>query len=498
MYQLWHTIYSIKDISECQKALINKFNLTETVANKLAKIDFNKQAYGNKSNKAIRKILPYLMQGNDYYEACSFAGYNHSKSLTKDENEKRNLKDKLELIPKNGLRQPVVEKILNQMINVVNAIIEAHGKPTEIRVELARELKQSKDEREETDKSIRFNTIQNKEIENRLNELGLPTTKKFIQKYKYIFPIKDKDWKKQNTINQCIYCGQSFSLSEAITGDNYDVDHIIPKSLLFDDSQTKKVLVHRSCNKDKTNTTAYDYIASKGNKTLNNYLTRVDEWFKKGIIGYAKMQRLKVSHIEYLERKKQKKETESDIKIWESFIDRQLRETAYISRKATELLKQICSNVYTTEGNVTAKLRDLWGWDDVLMNLQLSKYKELGQTEIKEWTSNHGKHIHKKETVSNWTKRDDHRHHAIDALVIACTKQGFIQRINTLNASETKNEMEKEIQISNLQFKERMNILERYLISQRPNNFTTKYIEQEADKILISFKSGKKVANKRC
>ncbi|MBK9300529.1 MAG: hypothetical protein IPN14_07955 [Bacteroidetes bacterium] len=63
------------------------------------------------------------------------------------------------------------------MINVVNAIIEAHGKPTEIRVELARELKQSKDEREETDKSIRFNTIQNKEIENRLNELGLPTTK---------------------------------------------------------------------------------------------------------------------------------------------------------------------------------------------------------------------------------------------------------------------------------------------------------------------------------
>ncbi len=222
----------------------------------------------------------------------------------------------------------------------------------------------------------------------------------------------------------------------------------------------------------------------------------VDVILKRRDLLIQRMQRLKVSHIEYLERKKQKKETESDIKIWESFIDRQLRETAYISRKATELLKQICSNVYTTEGNVTAKLRDLWGWDDVLMNLQLSKYKELGQTEIKEWTSNHGKHIHKKETVSNWTKRDDHRHHAIDALVIACTKQGFIQRINTLNASETKNEMEKEIQISNLQFKERMNILERYLISQRPNNFTTKYIEQEADKILISFKSGKKVATK--
>jgi CRISPR-associated endonuclease Csn1 len=496
LFQIWHTIYSIKDVNECKNALISKFKISLSNAEKLARIDFNKQAFGNKSSKAIRKILPFLMQGDNYYEASSYAGYNHSNSLTKDENEKRELKDKLELIPKNGLRQPVVEKILNQMINIVNAIIETHGKPHEIRVELARELKQSKDEREETDKSIRFNTVQNKEIENRLTELGLPTTKKYIQKYKYIFPIKDKDWKKQETINQCIYCGQSFSLSEAITGDNFDVDHIIPKALLFDDSQTNKVLVHRSCNKDKTNTTAFDYIASKGEEYLNQYLSRIDEWFKKGIIGYAKMQRLKVSHLEYQERKKQKKETEADKKIWESFIDRQLRETAYISRKATELLKQICTNVHSTEGNVTAKLRELWGWDDVLMNLQLSKYKELGQTEIKEWSSNHGKHTHKKEIVSNWTKRDDHRHHAIDALVIACTKQGFIQRINTLNANETRIEMEKDIQNSQLQFKERMNLLDKYLISQRPINFTTNYIEQQAENILISFKSGKKVATK--
>jgi len=265
LYQLWHTIYSIKDMEECKNALVKKFCFADAIAEKLSKLDFNKQAFGNKSVKAIRKILPYLMQGHNYSDSCNLAGYNHSNSLTKDQNLNRELKAKLDLLPKNTLRQPVVEKILNQMINVVNAITETYGKPHEIRIELARQLKQSKDERESNDKNIRYGTALNKEIENRLIEYGIPATKKYIQKYKYIFPTKDKKWKEQQTINQCIYCGHSFSLSEALTGDNFDVDHIIPKALLFDDSQTNKVLVHRSCNKNKTNTTAYDYIASKGN-----------------------------------------------------------------------------------------------------------------------------------------------------------------------------------------------------------------------------------------
>ena len=506
LYQIWHTIYSIKDLEECKKALIKRFKFSEEIAEKLSKIDFNKQAFGNKSNKAMRKILPFLMQGCDYTQACSFAGYNHSNSLTKDENEKRILKDKLELIPKNGLRQPVVEKILNQMINVVNAIIETYGKPTEIRIELARELKQSKDEREDADKYNRDIKKLNDEVESRLQKLGVPSTKKYVQKYKYIFQTRGEidakgklqSYKIENAkvTNQCIYCGESFNLSEALTGDNFDVDHIIPKALLFDDSQTNKVLVHRSCNKNKTNTTAYDYMASKGQVILNDYLTRVEEWYKSGIIGYGKMQRLKTSYEEYKERKKLKKETTADVKLWENFINRQLRETAYISRKALEILKQVCTYVHATEGSVTAKLRKLWGWDDVLMNLQLPKYKELGQTEIKEWTSDHGNRKHLQEWVTNWNKRDDHRHHAIDALVIACTKQGFIQRINTLNSDDTKDAMNKQIDEAAIDFKEKTNLLDRYLISQRPEKFNTKYVEEVADNILVSFKAGKKVATK--
>ncbi|MDP2176336.1 MAG: type II CRISPR RNA-guided endonuclease Cas9 [Bacteroidota bacterium] len=506
LYKLWHTIYSIKDVEECKNALLKKFNtLNEIEAEQLAKIDFNKQAYGNKSTKAMRKILPYLMKGYGYSQACSLAGYNHSKSLTKDENKERFLDSKLELFAKNSLRQPVVEKILNQMVNVVNVIIDTYGKPFEIRVELARELKQSKDERNNTTSNNEANKAINKEIENRLAEHGIKATKRYIEKYKLIFPSRSvinirsgkaelKKLKEATVCNQCLYCGQSFNLSEALTGDAFDVDHIVPKAILFDDSQTNKVLVHRKCNSDKLMTTAYDYVASKGEQALNEYLLRIDEWYKKGILGYGKVQRLKVSYIEYQERKAKKKETPADIQLWESFIDRQLRETAYIAKKAKETLLKICHNVHSTEGNVTAKLRKLWGWDDALMNLQLPKFRDLGQTEMIEWTSEHGKRLHKKEAIKGWTKRDDHRHHAIDALVISCTKQGFIQRINTLSNSDVKDEMNREINEAKIEYNEKLSLLDKYLIENKPKAFTTKYVEQETDKILVSFKAGKKVA----
>lgn len=70
LYQLWHTIYSISDIDECKAALIKNFGFDETTAESLAKIDFTKQSYGNKSVKAIRKILPYLMDGYKYSDAA--------------------------------------------------------------------------------------------------------------------------------------------------------------------------------------------------------------------------------------------------------------------------------------------------------------------------------------------------------------------------------------------------------------------------------------------
>lgn len=489
LYQLWHTIYSIADLEECKNALIKKFGFDEATAERLAKIDFAKQSYGNKSVKAIRKILPYLMDGYKYSDAASFAGYNHSNSLTKEETQARKLLDKIPLLKKNALRQPVVEKILNQMIHIVNDITdenrgwvskeEREKGLFEIRIELARELKQSKEERNETFKNINKIERENKEIEKRLQELGIRATRKNIIKYR-LFNEINGDEKKLNAM--CIYTGKTFSLTDALKGNEIDVEHIIPKSLLFDDSQSNKTLTFRWINQEKGDRTAYDYMASKGEAALNEYIERVNKLYKDGIIKKAKRDKLLMPGE----------------KIPKNFIERQLRESQYIARKSREILSQIAKNVWSTSGSVTGYLRRLWGWDDVLMNLHIQRIKEIipdplaeGITEIVEWETHDGQK-HKKEVIKGWTKRDDHRHHALDALVVACTKQGFIQRLNTLSAKSTREDLYKEVSERKEEFRESLSLLDKYFVSQRP--FTTREVENKLAEIIVSFKSGKKVA----
>ncbi|NJK96077.1 MAG: hypothetical protein HC905_15255 [Bacteroidales bacterium] len=184
LYKLWHVIYSIQDHDDCKRTLIEKFSIDEESAYKLAKLDFTIESFGNKSVKAIRKILPYLMEGEVYSSACEYAGYNHSNSLTKDQNLKRELMDRLKPIEKNSLRQPIVEKILNQMVNLINGIIKEYGKPEEIRVELARELKQSKEERNDAEKNIRRLERENIDIKASLEEYGLRSSRNNILKWR--------------------------------------------------------------------------------------------------------------------------------------------------------------------------------------------------------------------------------------------------------------------------------------------------------------------------
>jgi len=483
LYKLWHVLYSISSDKECINTLINKFDLSYEAAEKLSQIDFKTTGFGNKSVKAMRKILPYLMDGYKYSDACSFAGYNHSFSLTNDENLQKQLKDKIELLPKNSLRQPIVEKILNQLINLINAIIdENRGWVTrqdrlsnnfEIRIELARELKQSKEERNSAFKNQRERERENKIIAERLfNEYGLKATRNNIIKWRLFHEINQNNESRLNAT--CIYCGKPFGITDALTGSSVDVEHIIPKALLFDDSQNNKTLSHRACNAAKGNKTAYDYMFSLGEEKFNDYLERVNYLYKNKLISKSKRDKLLTPLKD----------------IPKDFIERQLRETQYITRKSKEILNSICYNVWSTSGNVTEHLRKIWGWEDVLMELQLPKYRSLGLTEWIEWESDGQKH--KKEVIKNWSKRDDHRHHAIDALTIACTQQGFIQRMNTLSSQSTRNEMLAETQNQSMEYKEKLNLLDKYLLSKRP--FSTEEVKQKVAQILISFKAGKKVA----
>jgi CRISPR-associated endonuclease Csn1 len=504
LYDLWHTIYSISDKEEFAKALKKKYNITdETIINGLYSIDFVKPGFGNKSAKSIRRILPYLQEGLKYSDACEYAGFRHSESLSKAENETRTLLDELPHINKNELRQPIVEKILNQMINVVNALMNEYGKFDSIRVELARELKQSKDERNTTFLQNEAMQRLNESIAKRLVSENINPTKRIIDKYKFIFPTKGcfdkrtgkfitKNFESLSTVNRCIYCGQSFSLSEALNGDGYEIEHILPRDLICDNSQNNKVLSCRKCNSIKSNKTAFDYMRTQDKNAFEAYLERVESWYKDGIISPAKRERLLLSHEDYLERKRIGKETDEDKKYWEEFVSRQAGETQYISRESIRILKQCCRNVNATSGSITATLRHLWGYDEVLHQLNFERFKNAGLTETVTWESNHGKNKHSKEQIIDWSKRVDHRHHAIDALVVACTQQGFIQRINTLNADETKDLMKRQIETVGVKYDEKKILLDKYLTSLAP--FKTQTVANAASNILVSFKPGKKTA----
>ncbi|MDR0872743.1 MAG: type II CRISPR RNA-guided endonuclease Cas9, partial [Prevotellaceae bacterium] len=373
----------------------------------LANITFQDD-YGSLSAKAIRKILPHLKEGNGYDVACVYAGYEkHSKSsLTKEEIENKILKDHLDILPKNSLRNPVVEKILNQMANVINTIIDTYGKPDEIRVELARELKKKAKEREELTKSVAENTKTHEEIKKILQtEFGLTNvSRNDIIRYKLYKELETRGYK---TLYSNTYIPQ-----EKLFSKEFDIEHIIPQSRLFDDSFSNKTLESRSINIEKGNQTAYDFVKEKyGEQGLEDYLNRIETLFKD---KKTKLRKLKMS--------------EKDIP--DGFIDRDLRNTQYIAKKALEMLNEISRRVVATTGSITDQLREDWQLINVMQELNWEKYKNLGLTYYIE--DRDGRQIPK---IKEWTKRNDHRHHAMDALTIAFTKDAFIQYFNNKNAS---------------------------------------------------------------
>lgn len=456
LYRLWHTLYSISDINELKNALRKSFSIQdENVLEALCKIDFVKSGYSNKSSRAIRKILPYLQTGNNYYDSKMAAGYNDS-ILTKEANETRVLLDKIPQIQKGELRQPVVEKILNQLARVVNVLMDNYGRFDEIRIELARELKQSKKERESTTKNINKNQKENDEIAKRIfSEYHLTPTKSKIQKYKM--------WEESQHI--CMYCGSPVNVKEFLNGIEAEIEHIIPRSLLFDNSFSNKVCACRNCNREKNNQTAYDYMKMKGDGEFNAYLDRVNQLYEEKKISKTKRNNLLLTSAN----------------IPTDFIDRQLRESQYIAKKAKELLLSVCYNVYSTSGSITDYIRHMWGWDEVLHNLNIDKYKKGGLV---------GDDGH----IEGWSKRMDHRHHAIDALTIACTKQGYIQRFNNLSGQKEEAFKPLDSTEQGSDTVEKFTSLEKFIKNQP--HFSTSEVKCAIERILISYKSGKKVATK--
>ena len=488
-YRLWHVLYSVVespqqgDIRDTLHRILEKapFSLPKNVIDKLIdEVSIPKGEFAGRSHKCMRKILPYLVQGYPWHEAAELAGYNHSNYRTKEENKNRPIQDHLQSLPKGSLRQPMVEKVLNNVVQLVNVIIERYGtfeKDDEIHIELARELKKSKEEKRLLSKINNENTRKNDAIAKMLQEQGIPITRKNILKYRLF--IGDR---KDQAQASCLYCGQPINIESIWDSEEVDVDHIIPQSLLFDDSQSNKVLVHRKCNQTKGNQTAFDFMRSKGEKSLETYCERVNELKTDGKISKTKYIRLMASYEDYCKHLEEKKTTKEESLLWENFINRQLRETQYISKKSKEMLDSICRNVVITEGGVTSYLRNLWGWNNILMDIQVGRYKDANLPTEKKIMNGHVIN-----TIPQWTKRDDQRHHAIDALVVACTTRAMVQYLNTLSAKTTHDAMEEVIEKNRDNKKTK---IENYLFLQKP--FSTDEVKQAIGQILVKYKVDKK------
>ena len=413
LYKLWHLIYSYESDNSAtgNESLIRKISelcgMPEDYAKILANIVFESD-YSSLSAKAIGKILPHLKDGLQYDVACEYAGYRHSKSsLTKEELENKKLKDRLEILPKNSLRNPVVEKILNQMVNVVNEVIDTYGKPDEIRIEIARELKKSAKEREEMTQQINKATNAHKAYKDILEkEFGLTNvSRNDIIRYKLYLELEDNGYK---TLYSNTYIPR-----EKLFSKEFDIEHIIPQAKLFDDSFSNKTIEKRSVNIEKSNMTALDYVASKDANSLSEYKLRVEKLHKSGQISKTKYNKLLMSEAE----------------IPSGFINRDLRDTQYIAKKAREMLNELVKFVVPTTGTITARLREDWQLIDIMQELNWDKYDQQGLTMF--YNDKDGRQIGR---IIDWSKRNDHRHHAMDALTVAFTKHSFIQYLNNLNA----------------------------------------------------------------
>ena len=419
-YRLWHLLYSYESdnsrsgIDSLLQHLEENFGFPRHFGRMLANISLLDD-YASLSTKALRKIYPYIKESS-YTEACEQAGYRHALHLTKEENQRRELLDRLELLPKNSLRNPVVEKILNQMIHLVNGILEhpEMGRPDEIRIELARELKSSAKEREKATREISKATKRHEEIRKKLQEGPfniINPTRNDIIRYKL--------WEELSTFGyKTLYSGCYISPQELFSK-NIDIEHIIPKAKLYDDSFSNKTLALSRVNKEKGDNTAMTYMETKGADAVEQYKKRVRDLYQQGVISKAKYFKLL--------------KTNEQLEEQTGFIARDIRETQYITKKAKELLEKLVRKVVPTTGKITDRLREDWGLIDVLKEINLPKYRALGLTKVVE-----NRHGQKKEIILNWTKRNDHRHHAMDALVVAFTTHNHINYLNQVHAKTQK------------------------------------------------------------
>lgn len=363
------------------------------------------EGFGRLGETATRRILEQLKAGVvTYSKAVELCGWHHSDDRTGE------VLDRLPYygallsrdIPPGSfdpahldkeperywgkITNPTVHIGLRQLEKLVNAIIAVHGRPDQIVVELARELKLNEKDKEEHNRRIRKDTAAAIARGEKLEGEGLANTganRALLKLWEELNPANALD-------RRCPYCAEPIGMRQLFA--EADVDHIIPYSRSLDDSASNKVVAHRSCNR------------AKGNRTPFERWGHEPERWERITTQVARLHRSKQWRCGPDAMARVEKDG--------GFLARQLTDTQYLSRLAGKYLRSLYptkdeGSVYVIPGRMTAMLRRLWGLNSIL------------------WDHNYADNAH-----SNAPKnRLDHRHHAIDAAVTAVTTRGLLQRI---------------------------------------------------------------------
>ncbi len=346
---------------DVKETLIEQYGFSEQQAEDISTITLP-QKYMSYSREAIKKLLPFMAAGMKTHDAVKEV-YGEYPSIQKIQ-----LCDKLPIRP--DFKNPLVNKAVAEVRKVVNSIVERHGKPDSIVIEMARDVKGSLRERDE----MRLEMYENQRNNDRIRKILVESCN--IPNPSRNDIIKYKLWEECSHI--CPYTGRAISLTLLFGLEpEFDIEHIIPYSRCLDDGYMNKTLCERNENRLKGEKTPYEYYNGKQQ--------------------YEQiMQRLISCNIPYPKRKKfMQKEVELA-----GFIERQLNDTRYITKEVVGYLKMLGVSVRCTKGKSTSELRHSWGLNSILNPV-----------------------------TSDLKNRDDHRHHTIDAVLTALTTPKHLQNL---------------------------------------------------------------------
>jgi CRISPR-associated endonuclease Csn1 len=297
------------------------------------------------------------------------------------------------------IANPTVHIGLNQLRKLVNALRDAYGEPDEIVIELARDLKRSAEEKERADKENAANQKKNEARKALLQAEGFPVNTLNMTLLRLWEELAESPLGRR-----CVYTGEEISIRRLMSGD-VEVEHILPFSRTLDDSMANKTVAMRGANREKRNMSPHEAFGGDPAR-FDAILDRAQA------LPPNKRWRFKPDAMEKYENEER------------DFLARQLNETRHLSRLAKAYLSKVCvpNQVWVTTGQMTALLRRQWGLNSILRG------------------HNQGEDDNP-ETVKGGRKvRDDHRHHAIDAVVIeprrVCRRLPFLREWSNEQAKD--------------------------------------------------------------